>query len=212
MNDTITLTVNSNQLAAALICAAVKDRRYYLNGILIESSQDGSQAVIVATDGHRMLVQDIDGTGAPFAPVIIPRDLVAAVAAKARPGPVTITFPATRADDGAMRPVALCRGVVSVAGGELDARYPDWRRVVPSETSGQAVQFNVDYLADFGKVAALICPKKSALPHVHYNGESAALINFPDVDNAIGVLMPLRDRGAVMTRPGSLDWVPVSGA
>lgn len=212
MSESITLTVQSNQLAAAQISAAVKDHRYYLNGILIESSQDGSQAVIVATDNHRMLVQDIDGAGVPFAPVIIPRDLVKAVAAKTRPGPVTITFPATRESADVMRQVTLCRGVTSVTGAELEARYPDWRRVVPKEPSGQAVQFNVDYLADFGKVAALICPKKSALLHVHYNGESAALINFPGVDNALGVLMPLRPWADGVTRPGSLDWVPVSGA
>lgn len=64
--------MNNVQLKAVLSCAAKNDIRYYLNGIFV----DFDKKVVVATNGHQLVivknVANLDGTGA----VIIPRDVV----------------------------------------------------------------------------------------------------------------------------------------
>ncbi|HDX0947953.1 TPA: hypothetical protein RNT26_000596 [Stenotrophomonas maltophilia] len=63
--------IPSALIAAALHVAPKNDVRFYLNGVLIESHADG--AIIVATDGHRMLVVR---TSLPWdiGKIIVPRD------------------------------------------------------------------------------------------------------------------------------------------
>lgn len=58
-----TLTVGIKSLQAALLVAATKDVRTYLNTVLIH--REGSAVRLVTTDGHRLLVQDIRPEEAP---------------------------------------------------------------------------------------------------------------------------------------------------
>lgn len=53
--NTFTITITRAQLRAALIFAADKDIRYYLNAVLLEVGECGD-CRLVAADGHRIAV------------------------------------------------------------------------------------------------------------------------------------------------------------
>jgi DNA polymerase III subunit beta len=73
----------------------------------------------------------------------------------------------------------------------IDGRSPDWRKVVPREFSGQAAQFNPNYIGDLGKAARILHGKNALGVGIGYNGNSSALIDLYHED-FVGVLMPMR--------------------
>lgn len=174
MTDTINLTISTAALRAALLCASDERIRYYLRGVYVDP-----KGFIVSTDGHRLFCAKIDLTDAPaFDGWIICRDVLkrALTGNKAE----TIDVSPTRTGDVACQPI--------------DGTYPDWRRVVPSDLSGDAAQFNPAYVADMGKIGDLLRGKrKGALSaHIHHNGEGPAGVTFPEIEDAFAVLMPIR--------------------
>ena len=197
-----TITVNADMLRAALLCASDEQSRFYLRGVYVDPA-----GKLVATDGHRMFVGTIDLAASEHNPApgsfdgwIICRDVLKrALAGYKLP---TITIAPDRVGDIACAPV--------------DGSYPDWRRVVPSEISGTAAQFNPAYMADMGKIGALLAgkPKRGysagtgLTAHIHHNGESAAGVTFPGVDNAYAVIMPIRFYSA--RTDATADWATVT--
>jgi len=195
-----TITVNADMLRAALLCASDEQSRFYLRGVYVDPA-----GKLVATDGHRMFVGTIDLIASEHNPApgsfdgwIICRDVLKrALAGYKLP---TITIAPDRVGDIACAPV--------------DGSYPDWRRVVPSEISGTAAQFNPAYMADMGKIGALLAgkPKRGysastgLTAHIHHNGESAAGVTFPGVDDAYAVLMPIRGGHT----DAAADWATVT--
>jgi DNA polymerase III subunit beta len=169
---TLEITVPTNYLRAALICASTKKVRYYLNGVYVDP--DG---FLVSTDGHRAFVGKIDLTDVPaFDGWIICRDVLkrALTGYKAR----DIVISPTRTGNIACKPV--------------DGVFPEWRRVVTSELSGVTAQFNNAYVGDFGKIDKLLAGRTVPSAHIHHNGDGPAGVTFPDIQNAFGVLMPVR--------------------
>jgi hypothetical protein len=63
---------------------------------------------------------------------------------------------------------------------------------VPSELSGVTAQFNNSYLGDFGKIDKLLSKRRNPRAHIHYNGDSPAGVTFPGIEDAFGILMPVR--------------------
>ncbi len=171
-------TVKTNELKALLICAAKKDIRTYLNGIHFESTTSG--LVAVSTDGHRLLAVNFDtSTDWQAFGVNIPREAIEkAVKTKAVSLIVTLDGDKFTLDDGSQAITGLiCEGV-----------FPDWRRVIPNDTSDTTASFNNEYLHDFDKVARLLCGGNA---YIAQNGEQCALVRFAS-DKAIGAVMPLR--------------------
>jgi DNA polymerase-3 subunit beta len=179
------ITVNADMLRAALLCASTEETRYYLKGVFVDPA-----GKLVSTDGHRMFVGTIDLAAsehnlAPgsFTGWIICRDVLKrALAGHKLP---TITIAPDRVGDIACQPI--------------DGTFPDWRRVVPSEITGTVAQFNPAYVADMGKIGVLLAgkPKRGYLSagltaHIHHNGDNAAVVTFPGVEDAYGLLMPIR--------------------
>jgi DNA polymerase-3 subunit beta len=131
------LTLPGARLAATLyatsFAAARQDVRYYLNGLLFEWHD--ATLILVATDGHRLanvgLRADIAGEPGQ---AILPTETVAILAkigAALGPAPVTLTLHRNRL-------------AVAWPGGDLvskliDGKYPDWRRVVPTDRAAAAV-------------------------------------------------------------------------
>lgn len=170
------ITISTDVLKAALVCASTEQVRYYLNGVYVDP-----KGFLVATDGHRLFCAKIDLEGvAPFDGWIIP----AAAIKRALTGnkAPTIDLSPARLGDVAYEPI--------------DAQYPDWRRVLPDDDlSGATAQFNPSYIADFGKIGDILAGKKkgSILPcQVHHNGDGPAGITFSANDACFGVLMPIR--------------------
>lgn len=181
-------TIPVDTLKALLLAAGKKDTRYYLNGVLLDVR--ATDAVAVATDGHKLLAVPVTQDGdAPYTvgQFIIPRDILESLKPAFKGAPATITI------DAVAQKVSINTGGSSVSASLIDGRYPEWRRVVPHKVSGTVSQFDADYIAAFGKIHKLLGGKHS--PAIAHNGDGKegggpARVVFPN--DAVGVLMPMR--------------------
>jgi DNA polymerase-3 subunit beta len=186
-------TIETNELKALLLCAAKKDIRYYLNGILFESTPNG--IIAASTDGHRLLCINLPNEQAQGINALVPRELIEA-AVKTKAIVIQVTFEGQN--------VTFTSAGQNVSGALTDGKFPDYRRVIPEKVSGeQGNEFNNTYLVDFDKVGSLVNGGKAS---VLQNGlGNSALVHF-DNQNVIGVIMPMRHeapKGMVM-RPAWL--------
>jgi len=182
------LTIAHDTIKALLLVSPKSDIRSYLNGVCIDVRQ--GMVTLVATDGHRLLAVPVTADNVESATdgqYIIPRDTLDAVKpckAGKHSLPLTIEIVDTR---------ITITGATTATSPTVDGRYPDWRRVTPTSANNEPAQFNSDYLASFGKVAALLgaSTKTGVTAVIHHNGTGAALVTFP-TSEALGVIMPLR--------------------
>lgn len=186
----IRATLQRRHLRAALITAACQDIRYYLNGLLIELHRDC--AFIVGLDGHRMtLMRDSAGASAD-APLdgvqfIVPRAVVQRVRASSRglPQTVGVAFD-TEADT-----VSLDDDGLVTSARRVEGPFPDWRKVVPKQASGEAANFNAAYFGDLPKLCKALGASPVSLG-IACNGTSAALLSIDGMPEFLGLLMPIR--------------------
>lgn len=128
----ITLDIQARVLRALIdktqFAMAHQDVRYYLNGLLLEVA--GSRLRAVATDGHRlalsehMLESEITLEGLQ---VIVPRKGVAEIL-RALPDSDEVVHLAISANH-----VSVTTGGQRLLSRLIDARYPDYERVLPKE-------------------------------------------------------------------------------
>ena len=75
----------------------------------------------------------------------------------------------------------------------IEGRFPDYARVVPKEkANGIAGNFNIDYMAQFQKVARMLGKKGDSAVFYHNGEREAAKVTLTSDTNFLGVLMPLR--------------------
>jgi DNA polymerase-3 subunit beta len=155
--------------------AAKKDIRYYLCGILVEWNATTTR--IVATDGHKMGIYNLpDQNNATSGSVIIPLEALAGLKGDVIIGANTLT---------------TSDSIKTFA--PIDAKYPDYRRVIPRDkANGIAGQFNVDYMAQFQKVAKMLGNKTDNAVFYHNGEREAAKVSVSSTVNFLGVIMPLR--------------------
>lgn len=141
-----TITIPRSHFKAALVCAAVKDIRFYLNGAMLETGagEHGNMAVMVATDGHRLSCSLIGPCDAPPVQVIIPRSMLESVAKhkpmKGESDTVEFSYD-TQGDEMHLR--AVLHDGTTYAAVAVDGHFPDWRRVTRA-TKGNGVGVVVD--------------------------------------------------------------------
>jgi DNA polymerase-3 subunit beta len=176
------MEINVNYLKAAAIAVGKEETRYYLKGVAIQASQNG--VFIIATDGHRLTVfrQSETYDGKPL-DIIIPIETVNALKTKNE----TVSL-------GKINDAQYMIGNLIFE--PIDGTFPDWRRIVPKETSGEIAQFNLAYLGDFAKIAKTL--GKGTPTRVQHNGSSAALISFGSDIDGFGLLMPMRSNAVCM--------------
>ncbi len=183
-----TVTIKRAQLRAALIFAADKDIRYYLNGIMLEIDEVKS-ARLVATDGHRLAVVALqDQPGARAGEYLIPRELIKSVKRATRN---TSEFIELHIDG---ERVTIAEGEAIIAGGKLlDGKFPDWRRVMPDPKtmSGAPGVFKASYLGDIGAAAIELGDKFGACPLIQNEPNNSGLAVFESIGLAV-VVMPVR--------------------
>ena len=177
-------------LKAVLIFAPKSDVRYYLNGVLLEST--GTEVRLVATDGHCLGLYRLDEK-APVGKAILPYDDVKAA----------LSVPRTIAHKEIPFEVEIQENLVTVTHGSgtvqsfrpEDGKFPDYLRVLPRTVSGEAAQFNPEYLNRFAQADRILgWLKRSDTPYVyvHYNGNEGALVECQHDASFLGVVMPQR--------------------
>ena len=181
-------------IKCALVTAAAKDVRYYLNGLAILPHKTG--AILATADGHRLTMLHIPGPfGLPEGGAILPRDFCERVAKfkyAAKNPQETFTIEGSRVR-------ATLAGMDAAL---VDGRFPDVARVVPKECSGEVSQFDPRYLGDLAKQAIALGAGATNV-YIHHNGEtSAARITMGGHPEFLGVLMPVRVEDA----PAAGDW------
>jgi DNA polymerase III sliding clamp (beta) subunit (PCNA family) len=176
------MKITASLYAAALAVAAIKDVRFYLNGVLVQPCKAGG-ALLVGTDGHRLLaVWDAEATDVPEAGCIVPRLKLSAAAVK--PGSGSLEFDGARVTlpDGATLPATY-----------IDGRYPDWRVVLPLNAKEGAIStFNPELLDGLDSVARAFGQKYNAIELAGTGEGRAILVRYPIAVPAIGVIMPIR--------------------
>ncbi len=182
--------IPSALIAAALHVAPKNDVRFYLNGVLIESHADG--AIIVATDGHRMLVVR---TSLPWdiGKIIVPRNACELVAKMKGDVYFCAVGDASR--------FKAERGGQAIEFAAVDGTYPDWRAAVSKPNELKLSGFAPAVLEGVVKAAGVICKafggKATSLIPVT-GGDVAAMfgiggITDPSIRCASLIVMPMRD-------------------
>ena len=201
----ITVDIPSNQLLAIRQFAAGKtEKRKYLQGVRVDCSMRSDN--IVAADGRVLGVCLLALPASHPIQATIPSELIDSLKLKLYET-VTATFGPPEEHDDTVRRVTLTAGARQVYGLTTAGTFPDYRRVIPRATTGQAAQFHPELFTSIAKAAvALAHGHKHVLEDVRigYNGQSGALILIAGMDDFIGAVMPLRAELGEVTAP---EWV-----
>jgi len=178
------ITIDRKALKAVSLFAAKKDIRYYLCGVLVESTP--LETRLIGCDGHTLGVHrsEAKGDNVGVFSGIIPLDAVTAILKWKSPVrnddiPVTLTAQ----DNGEIRADYCGQSIIFKC---VDGKFPDYRRVIPSQLNGEKAFFNPDYLIRLRDAAKAL----NVAFAFGYNGDSAALATIGE--SMIAVVMPLR--------------------
>lgn len=174
------LTLSKNQLRAALSHAAVKDTRYWLNGVCVDVASTGS-VYLVGCDGSSLFVGRVSGTCEQKGPfqIVIPSDAVK-LASKGK-GDVVLKA----RGDGRYE-------LGDVVFAPIDGRYPDWRRVARSSGAVEMGNYDPELLERSQAGLREWIERKGTLCRVEQHGTGAAIVQAPGCDDAFCVVMALR--------------------
>ena len=184
-----TIHISRNKLKAAAIFAAAKDVRYYLCGILIESTP--MQTRVCATDGHALFCakDDAKGDNAGAFTGIVPNDTIKQILSWKASHKTEVPVIFTTNDDPAGEHRAEWAGNTAVFK-LIDAKFPEYARVVPAEVSGEAAYFNPELLMKCKKAAEALGTSKHGTFKFKQGGEGSAIAVFST--ESFAVVMPMR--------------------
>lgn len=200
-----TILLDHLAVKAASRIRAKNDLRYYLNGIFVEATK--SQTLVVATDGHRLIVlRSAAENGLKDAvSLIIPADAARCIVDGSLGSLRQLQL--TQLPDGKWQ-VPLLKWGIDMTFHPIAANYPDWRKVIPKSVSMEATNLNPKYVSDFHGAACDFYGLRNVrgpAVEVAQNGLGAALVfpGQPD-ENFLGVIMPVR--GPEKSRTESPAW------
>lgn len=184
------INVNALMFRIAAECQSTEETRYYLNGVYIHPHPDEG-ALLVATDGHRLIVVH-DKAGKCDKPGIV------AIDKKVLGNKLFNSDEDARViiDDEGIASFGVFRSEKSSL---IDGTFPDYARVVApvlklaKEQKYAPASFNQSFVAAFGKVTTMFQHNKGAsMRIVSFSETDPALIRFGSIDHAFGLLMPMR--------------------
>lgn len=189
------ITLNAKHLKAAAIFAAGHDVRYYLRGVLAEVRP--SETRLVATDGIcAAVLRDtvLVGEQPNMPDVIIPSETVKlALLTKSQVLALALS------DEGKW-------SLAGISFVPVDGKFPDYRRIIPSQASGEAGYFDTEILGRFLKAAKALGTRRQ--PILRQNGTGGgAQVQIPGhFDEFVGVIMPMRMFDEKNPDPGVSTW------
>ena len=204
----ITLAVDANVIAALKLFAGTHDLRAYLNGICLDIGPLESR--LIATDGTRMaayrLAQPQPDVSEALRGIIIPTELFKPVKPYTRSSynvHISIGQPAEHDPDHARLVRVTSRGLTTT-GTTIFGRYPDWRRAIPRQVSGQLAHYNARIVGLLGKAYEVLHRGRYGYgPRIGHNGRDFALVDMGEPD-MLCVIGPVRDAAGPSNAP---DWV-----
>jgi len=191
------IEIRQKDLKAVALAMAVKDLRYYLQGVLIEGN--GAVTRIVATDGHRLHIVQIENAGAVSEPVafIMPSDMVKhCLKVKAPRGDSNPLICLDYESVGGKIEARLPDGS-SIVASAIDGKFPDYGRIVrdaclPMEGEPVAQVFNQSYVSDATDALAIYLEHKGKTPPaigLRPRGSSVAVLACHEF---LALIMPMR--------------------
>lgn len=181
--------IDLRTLAAVSLFCSNEETRYYLKGVLVEIGATG--ITYVATDGHRLAARRVD-----LLPDLPPNTLI---------GRWIIPVDDCRALKPGKRGTGMA--LLTPSGNNLvltfegkphlvqpvDGTFPDWRRIIPSKTTGKLSKLTLN-----GKFFAAVWAFGDALgigmPVAHWTDDGGPVpFTFTD-DTAFCLVMPMREK------------------
>lgn len=195
-------SIQQKNLKSVSLAMAVKDIRYYLQGVYFETN--GAETRIVATDGHRlhMVIEENEGKlVSDVTTFIMPLDMVKrCVMAKGiiKNPSIEITYSPENGKIEARLPDGS--SLVQFA---TDGKFPDYRRIIPAldQAEPQVAIFNPDYVSDAVKGFAIYAEIGGKTPPtigIRPRGASCGVLC---CENYLAVVMPLRGDVSPMPAP-----------
>ena len=179
------LLIRKSDLQAAFACSATKDIRYYLTGVYIEfaPNEDGGILIFAGTNGGVLFC----GT----APAVFSEG--------EQPAPFWMTIPAD-AVKAAIKSKTQCVYLTSLPDGRytladtvfapVDAKYPDFRRVLPDKVSGELAQYDPALLLQANTALNHYYQTKNKTYRLNHGGNSAGVMSANGKDACV-VVMPI---------------------
>lgn len=145
------MKIDKKGLQAALLFAAVKDVRYYLNGVYFDK-----RGYLVATDGHRAIAIETGQTW--LESFIVPSELIAKAL---KVSDKHIEDVDIEIDFGETTMAFVDVSIDGIKGQTIDGKYPDWEAVIPvKDNKNDYVQspatLNPDYYMDAVKASRIL--------------------------------------------------------
>lgn len=159
---------------------STEETRYYLNGIYVHATEDGTHVRAVATDGHRLARFEMEApAGAEALPgVIIPRKAVNEIHKLLGDagGDMEVSVGESR--------IRFSIGDTVLTSKLIDGSFPDYERVIPS---GNDKRMDVDakvFLAAVDRVSTISTEKSRAVKLALQNERMTLSANSPDAGSA----------------------------
>jgi hypothetical protein len=188
------ITLKTSVLRAALLCAAKKDIRYYLQGICI-SFNHPEIAMVCGTNGHILFAGQcpIDVIEAPEAygfEIIVPGDVIKGLDKKA--------------DVVMLETIdSMPKGYYVIGNSRfqaIDARFPDISRVIPSRDAFAEIKpsyFKPEYLCTANEALAMYYGSKKDICYpLHTRGDGSGVVHM-NRNDALVVVMPMRNDAGI---------------
>ena len=183
------IQAQAKQIRAAIYTSAVSDIRYYLNGICLEATEE--RTITVGCDGKILSVMTFTpDTPNSIITLIVPLDIVKHLTKKHD----VVTFTGDDKNNWKMETTDKNCNRISINFNGIEGKYPEWRRVVPSETKIKETepamaQFRAENLLAMEKCAKIL---GGGFIHLEQRGCDAARASMTDYPDFVGVVMPVR--------------------
>ena len=214
--------LRTDYLLAAAFCASKekeKDRRPYLHGVYVEPHPSGAGVIMVATDGTIMAVLH-DPKGLAVRPAILTMnwrtsEIKTKRSASYGENPHVLHILSLSANVGTIKMRDGGEEIATVAINEITEKFPDWRRVLPTDASKEypwrASGYNMEKLAAIHRAITLLDGNKTALDILPGKDSAPAIIRHEGPADAVFVIMPRRRNGGVYVPPAWLSATPTKG-
>jgi DNA polymerase III sliding clamp (beta) subunit (PCNA family) len=181
-------TLKRKELKALARFASKQDIRFYLMGVCV--TQDCRGTIIEATNGHMLgrLRLNSEPHETPKRVIIKLSDIDQLKGTK-KTADDWLHFTVDGVKIDVIGPDA------SMTLTALEGTFPDTDRVTPKilrDEDAKPASFNPEYLLAFMQAAEDLTGKKQT-PRVFHQGNNAALVALPAVDEFVGVIMPMRE-------------------